>query len=71
MFYSAFLALGVLGRLMGGKMQFPDVFVQALIGLPVIMALAIWPRRKLHVILVPLLFIWLCIRILPGRLLVV
>ena len=70
-FYSAFLILMVLGRLMSGKMPFPGVFLQAIFALPVIMALAIWPKRKLHIILVPLLFIWLCIRILPARLLVV
>lgn len=48
-----------------------DMYLAGLIGFPLTLALAIWPHRKLHRILVPILFIWLCIRTLPARLLTV
>lgn len=68
--YAMFLILSSLEPLFLGKMQFPNIFVHALLGFPVILALVIWPSRKLHRIVVPLFFIWICARILPARLLV-
>lgn len=69
--YGGFLLMGSLRFIMSGEAQFPDLLIQALIGFPVILTLAIWPRRRLHRIVVPLLFLWLCIRVLPARLLIV
>ena len=69
--YAVFIVLSALEPLLLGKMQFPITFLHALIGFPVILALAIWPRRKLHRIVVPLFFLWICVRVLPARLLVV
>jgi hypothetical protein len=48
----------------------PYVLIPALVALPIVLALAIWPNRKLHQIVVPLLFLWMCIRVLPARLLI-
>lgn len=68
--YAVFLLLSSLEPILLGKMQFPDAFVHALLGFPVILALVIWPKRKLHRIVVPLFFLWLCARVLPARLLI-
>lgn len=68
--YSMFIVLSALEPIFLGKMQFPIVFVHALLGFPVILALATWPRRKLHQIVVPLFFLWVCARVLPARLLI-
>lgn len=68
--YGAVVLMGGLTLIMRGSLSAQgDMFLAGLIGLPVTLALAIWPNRKLHRIAVPLLFIWLCIRVLPGRLL--
>ena len=69
--YAMFLILGGLAPLTLGKMQFPTIFVQGLVVFPIILSLVIFPNRKLHRIVVPLLFIWICVRLLPARLLVV
>jgi len=53
-----------------GKLQFPSTFFHALAALPIILALVIWPKRKLHRIVVPLFFLWVCFRVLPARLLI-
>lgn len=68
--YAAFIFLSVFGRFVIGKMLFPNLFVQALIGFSVILTLVIWPNRKLHRIVVPLLLFWICFRVLPARLLI-
>ena len=68
---AAYIVLSVLGLITYGRMLYESLFVQVLIGLPLIIALVIWPNRKLHRLLVPLLFVWLCIRALPGTLLIV
>jgi hypothetical protein len=68
--YGGFIFLNSLAPIMLGKIQFPSLFIQALIGFPFILALAIWPSRRLHQIVVPLLFLWLCVRVLPARLLI-
>ena len=67
---AAYILLHILGLIMRGSVPFQAVFVQVLIGVPVVIALVIWPNRKLHRVAVPILFIWLCIRALPGTLLV-
>lgn len=69
--YGGFVLLSFLRQMTFGSAQFPGLFFQALIGFPVILALVIWPNRKLHRIVVPLLFLWLGIRVLPSPLLVV
>jgi len=53
-----------------GTRQFPTIFVQLLIVFPVVLSLVIWPSRRLHRIIIPLLFLWICIRLLPARLLI-
>lgn len=68
-FYASFAMLNGLGHFLLGRVQFPDLVLQSLIALPLIVALAIWPTRRLHRIVVPILLIWLCFRLLPGRLL--
>jgi hypothetical protein len=67
---AAYILLHILGLIMRGSVPFQAVFVQVLIGVPVVIALVIWPNRKLHRVAVPILFIWLCIRALPGTLLI-
>jgi hypothetical protein len=62
--------LSTLGLIVMGKLLFQTLFIQALIGFPIILALVIWPNRKLHRIVVPLLFVWLYIRTRPARLLI-
>lgn len=69
--YCGFVLLSLLRMVTLGRAQFPDLFVQAMVGLLAILALAIWPTRRLHRIVVPLLFFWLCVRVLPARLLIV
>ena len=66
---AAYIALSLLGLIMRGTLLYQNLFIQVLIGLPVIVALVIWPNRKLHRVGVPILFVWLCIRTLPGTLL--
>ena len=70
--YGVVILMGGLTLIMqGGALSGQgDMFLAGLIGFPFVLALAIWPNRKLHRIVVPLLFIWLCIRVLPARLLV-
>jgi len=68
--YVVFIFLNALAPIMLGKLQFPRIFYSALLGLPAILALVIWPNRKLHRIVVPLFFLWVCIRVLPARLLI-
>lgn len=69
--YGGFILLSSLGTIIMGKIQFPNLLVQALVGFPIILALAIWPTRKVHRIVVPLLFLWLIVRVLPARMLIV
>lgn len=66
----AYLALSILGLLTRGTLPYQNLFIQILIGLPLILALVVWPNRKLHRLAVPLLFVWQCIRVLPGTLLI-
>ena len=66
----AYLALSILGLLTRGTLPYQNLFIQILIGLPLILALVVWPNRKLHRLVVPLLFVWQCIRVLPGTLLI-
>ncbi len=68
--YAVFIFLSALEPIILGKRQFPDTFFHALLGLPVILALVIWPNRKLHGIVVPIFFLWICVRVLPARLLI-
>jgi hypothetical protein len=68
--YGAFILLSALEPLVLGTLQFPNAFFHALTALPVIVALVIWPNRKLHRIVVPLFFLWVCVRVLPARLLI-
>lgn len=68
--YAVFIFLSSLEPLLLGTRQFPNTFVHSLLGLPVILALIIWPNRKLHRIVVPLFFLWTCVRVLPARLLI-
>ena len=68
--YAMFLTLSALEPIFLGKIQFPNTFFHALLALPLILALVVWPTRKLHQILVPLYFIWICARVLPARLLI-
>lgn len=67
--YGGVLVLGLIPLLSGRDTDLGPVFTAGLIGFPVVLSLAIWPNRKLHRVLVPLLFIWLCARVLPARLL--
>ena len=69
--YAVFILLGALEPILLGKLQFPTTFFSALAGLPVILILMIWPSRKLHRIVVPLFFLWVCVRVLPARMLIV
>lgn len=69
--YATVIVLSGLEPLVLGKMQFPNTFIHAVLALPVILALAIWPVRKLHRVVVPLLFLWICVRVLPARMLIV
>jgi hypothetical protein len=69
--FGGVLLFGGLDIIYFGKMLNPDHFLQALMVFPVLLALVIWPNRKLHRIVVPLIFIWFCVRVLPVRLLVV
>lgn len=69
--YCVWVFLQLLALAMFGKMSFPQLFVHALTGSVAILALVVWPTRKVHQIVVPMLFIWLCVRVLPERLLVV
>ena len=66
----AYLVLSILGLLTRGTLPYQNLFIQILIGLPLILALVVWPNRKLHRLAVPLLFVWQCIRVLPGTLLI-
>lgn len=68
--YAMFVILSALEPLVLGTLQFPSTFYHALLALPLIIALIVWPHRKLHRIVVPLYFIWICARLLPARLLV-
>lgn len=67
--YAMFLILSALEPIALGTMQFPTTFFHALLWFPVIIAMIIWSSRKLHRIIVPLYFIWVCVRLLPTRLL--
>ena len=68
--YATIIVLQGLEPLLLGTRQFPNTFIHALLAFPVILALAIWPVRKLHRIVVPLFFLWVCIRVLPARMLI-
>lgn len=70
MSYATVIVLWGLEPLVLGTMQFPNTFIHALLAFPVLLALAIWPVRKLHRIVVPLFFLWVCIRVLPARMLI-
>lgn len=65
-----YIVLSILGFITSGRMPYQNLFVQVLVGFPVIIALVVWPNRKLHRLVVPLVFLWLCIRALPGTLLI-
>ena len=67
--YAMFLILSALEPIALGTMQFPTTFFHALFWFPIIVGMIIWPNRKLHRIVVPLYFIWVCVRVLPARLL--
>lgn len=67
---TAYILLSILGLITRGMLLFQNVFIQVLIGLPVLLALVIWPNRKLHRLIVPLFFVWMCIRVFPGTLLI-
>ena len=68
--YASFLLLSGLGQIVMGKMLFPDLVVQGLLSFLAILSLVIWPNRKLHRIVVPVLLLSICIRTLPARLLI-
>ena len=68
--YAMVLILMGLEPFVLGTRQFPTIFVQLLIVFPIVLSLVIWPNRRLHRIIVPLLFLWICIRLLPARLLI-
>lgn len=68
--YATIIILSSLEPIVSGKMQFPIVFVNALLGFLISLALVIWPNRKLHRIVVPLMLLWICVRVLPARLLI-
>ena len=68
--YATVIVLQGLEPMLLGTMQFPNTFLHALLAFPVLLALAIWPVRKLHRIVVPLFFLWVCIRVLPARMLI-
>ena len=68
--YAMFVSLSALEPIFLGRLQFQNTFFHALLALPVILSLIVWPNRMLHRILVPLYFIWICARVLPARLLV-
>lgn len=68
--YAIFLFLGALEPIVLGTLQFPTAYFHALLAFPAIIALIIWPNRKLHRIVVPLYFLALCARLLPARLLI-
>lgn len=42
---------------------------EAIVGLVIVIALAVWPDRRLHRLVVPVIFVLLCITALPARLL--
>lgn len=69
--YGAVVLMAGLSFLTRGLSAEGGMYLAALIGFPIALSLAIWPHRKLHRIVVPVLFIWLCIRVLPARLLAV
>ena len=69
--YATLIVLQGLEPVVLGTMQFPNTFIHALLAFPIILTLAIWPVRKLHRIVVPLFFLWVCIRVLPARMLIV
>ena len=68
--YGAYILLSILGLITSGRLPYQSLFVQVLVGVPLIVALVIWPNRKLHRLLVPLLFVWIWIRALRGTLLI-
>ena len=68
--YAMFLVLSALEPMVLGTIQFPNTFFHALAWFPAIIAMIIWPNRKLHRIVVPLYFLWVCVRVLPARLLI-
>lgn len=68
--HTAYILLSILGLLAFGTLAYQGLFYQVLIGIPFILALVIWPNRKLHRLLVPLLFFGICFRALPGTLLI-
>jgi hypothetical protein len=67
--YGGVTLMGALTLVTRGETDLEDLFVPGLMTFPVVVALAIWTERKLHRIAVPLLFVWLCVRVLPARLL--
>ena len=67
---AAYIVLSILGLIIRGTLLYQNLFIQVLIGLPLLIALVIWPNRKLHRVGVPILFVWLSIRALPGTLLI-
>lgn len=68
--HGLYILLSILGLIMRGILLYPNLFIQNLMGLPLVLALVVWPNRKLHRVVVPLVFLWLCIRALPGTLLI-
>ena len=68
--HGVYIVLSILGLIARGTLLYQDLFVQNLMGFPLILALVVWPNRKLHRLVVPLVFLWLCIRALPGTLLI-
>jgi hypothetical protein len=67
---AAYIVLSILGLITRGMLLYQNVFIQVLIGIPLILALVIWPNRTLHRVGVPMLLVWQCIRTLPGTVLI-
>lgn len=67
--YCMFISLSALEPIILGSLQFPAAFFHSLLWFPVIVAMIVWPNRKFHRIVVPVYFLWLCVRLLPARLL--
>jgi hypothetical protein len=68
-FYGLFIIINVMGFWLIGKVGFPTILWPSLGGLALVVALVIWPTRNVHRIIVPILLVWLSIRLLPARLL--
>jgi len=63
--YALYIMFGIM---FGGLERLAANWV-AVVGLAMVVGLAVWPHRSLHRLLVPALFVLLCARVLPTRLL--